>query len=172
MLQARIFSYADAHRRIGTHYESLPVNRPKNAVNTYHLDGPMRYEYSKTRDAYYEPNSFHGPVQTNVSDEPPLPIHGDAARYNHGEGNDDYTQPGNLFRLMSDRQKAQLFNNIADAMAGAPTFIIDRRLAHFDRATKPMATAFAPLWLRTASSLRRNDRLQHWHSRATVPLRR
>ena len=32
MLQARIFSYADAHRyRIGTHYEMLPVNRPKGA---------------------------------------------------------------------------------------------------------------------------------------------
>src|SRR3979409_1130048 len=37
MLQARIFSYADAHRyRIGTHYEMLPVNRPKSAVHTYH----------------------------------------------------------------------------------------------------------------------------------------
>jgi catalase len=30
MLQARIFSYADAHRhRLGTHYESIPVNQPK-----------------------------------------------------------------------------------------------------------------------------------------------
>ena len=33
MLQARIFSYADAHRhRLGTHYESLPVNAPKCPV--------------------------------------------------------------------------------------------------------------------------------------------
>ena len=30
MLQARIFSYADAHRyRLGTHYEALPVNAPE-----------------------------------------------------------------------------------------------------------------------------------------------
>lgn len=30
MLQARIFSYADAHRyRLGTHYEALPVNAPR-----------------------------------------------------------------------------------------------------------------------------------------------
>ncbi|VFU09683.1 catalase [Methylocella tundrae] len=137
MLQARIFSYADAHRyRIGTHYESLPVNRPKNAVNTYHLDGPMRSDYSDNPDAYYEPNSFNGPVQTNVAEEPPLPISGAAARYNHREGNDDYTQPGNLFRLMSDSQKAQLCQNIAEAMAGVPTFIIDRQLAHFDKADK------------------------------------
>ncbi|HEX7262221.1 MAG TPA: catalase, partial [Luteolibacter sp.] len=33
MLQARIFSYADAHRyRIGTWYEALPVNRPHSPV--------------------------------------------------------------------------------------------------------------------------------------------
>ena len=33
MLQARIFAYADAHRyRVGTHYEALPVNRPRLSV--------------------------------------------------------------------------------------------------------------------------------------------
>ena len=33
MLQGRLFSYPDAHRyRIGTHYESLPVNMPKAPV--------------------------------------------------------------------------------------------------------------------------------------------
>lgn len=42
----------------------------------------------------------------------------DAERYNHREGNDDYTQPGNLFRLFNDEQKQRLFNNIADAMFG------------------------------------------------------
>ncbi|MEJ0092267.1 MAG: catalase [Methylocella sp.] len=137
MLQARLFSYADAHRyRVGTHYESLPVNRPKNAVNTYHMDGSMRFDAPKGTDAYYEPNSFHGPVQTNIIEEPPLKISGDAARYNHREGNDDYTQAGNLFRLMSDAQKSQLFHNIADAMNGVPLFIIDRQLAHFDKADR------------------------------------
>jgi len=35
MLQARIFSYADAHRhRLGTHYEQIPVNRPKCRCTT------------------------------------------------------------------------------------------------------------------------------------------
>jgi len=33
--------------------------------------------------------------------EPPLPLHGDADRYNYRDGNDDYTQPGNLFRLFN-----------------------------------------------------------------------
>ena len=100
MLQARIFSYADAHRyRVGTHYEMLPINRPKSSVRTYHADGPMRFDAPKGTHAYYEPNSFGGPVQDARFAEPPLKISGDADRYNHRAGNDDYTQPGEFVPL-------------------------------------------------------------------------
>lgn len=64
MLQARLFSYADAHRyRLGTHYEALPVNAPKCPVHHYHKDGAMRFFQNDTGnpDAYYEPNSVDGP---------------------------------------------------------------------------------------------------------------
>ncbi|SHI66560.1 catalase [Rubritalea squalenifaciens DSM 18772] len=135
MLQARIFSYADAHRyRVGTWYEQLPVNRPKSAVNTYHMDGSMNFSTPSSSNAYYEPNSFDGPIDSSEFAEPPLKISGDADRYNHREGNDDYTQPGNLFRLMSAEQQQQLFENIAGAMQGVPQEIIERQLAHFDKA--------------------------------------
>ncbi|HTH99433.1 MAG TPA: catalase [Acidisoma sp.] len=135
VLQARIFSYADAHRyRVGTHYEALPVNRPKNAVHTYHADGSMRFDAPKGTDAYYEPNSFSGPVQAPSAKEPPLRISGDADRYNHRDGNDDYTQPGNLYRMFSPEQKQRFFNNIAAAMLGVPRYIIDRQIGHFRQA--------------------------------------
>lgn len=135
MLQARIFSYADAHRyRVGTHYEMLPVNRPKSPVRTYHADGPMRFDAPKGTDAYYEPNSFGGPVQDARFAEPPLKISGDADRWNHREGSDDYTQPGDLFRLMNAEQQGRLFNNIAAAMAGVPEPIVQRQLVHFHKA--------------------------------------
>ncbi|MEX2381697.1 MAG: catalase [Opitutales bacterium] len=144
MLQARIFSYADAHRyRVGTHYEMLPVNRPKAAVNHYHLDGPMRFDAPKATDAFYEPNSFGGPVQSEEYREPPLKISGDADRYDHREGNDDYTQPGNLFRLMPDEAKKRLFTNIAAAMEGVPENIIHRQLEHFRRADPAYADGVA-----------------------------
>lgn len=137
MLQARVFSYADAHRyRLGTHYEALPVNAPKCPVHHYHKDGSMRFFEQKTGnvDAYYEPNSFGGAAENPVIAEPALKISGDADRYNHREGNDDYTQAGNLFRLFDDAQKQRLFSNIAAAMQGVPQEIIDRQLAHFDKA--------------------------------------
>jgi len=105
-------------------------------VHHYHKDGAMRFfdNNTKTPDAYYEPNSFNGPVQDKSVQEPPLKISGDANRYDHRVGNDDYTQPGNLFRLMNTEQQRRLFSNIADAMAGVPEEIIERQLEHFTKA--------------------------------------
>ncbi|BBK29996.1 catalase [Stella humosa] len=134
MLQARVFSYADAHRhRLGTHYEALPVNRPRCPVHHYHKDGAMRFfqNDSGNPDAYYEPNSMGGPVQDPSVAEPPLRITGDADRWNHREGNDDYTQPGNLFRLMTPEQQGRLMDNLAAAMGPVPTAIQVRQVRHF-----------------------------------------
>lgn len=135
MLQARIFAYADAHRyRLGAHYEALPVNAPKCPVHHYHKDGPMRFFANNPNpEAYYEPNSFGGPVEKPDAGEPPLKISGDASRYDHREGNDDYGQPRALFHLFDAGQKSRLYSNIADAMQGVPDAVIERQLAHFDK---------------------------------------
>ena len=137
VLQARIFSYADAHRyRLGTHYEALPVNAPRCPVHHYHADGQMNFMGLKSGapDAYYEPNSFGGAKQAPEFREPPLKISGDADRYDHRAGNDDYSQAGALFRLLDPAHQARLCANIAGSMDGVPAFIIDRQLVHFDRA--------------------------------------
>ncbi len=135
MLQARIFSYADAHRyRLGTHYEALPVNAPKCPVHHYHKDGAMRFTPNMPNpDAYYEPNSFNGPVANPDVKEPPLRLSGAADRYDYRIGNDDFSQPRALFNLFNDEQKQRLFNNIGDAMGGVPDFIVERQLALFDQ---------------------------------------
>jgi catalase len=134
MLQARVFSYADAHRyRLGTHYDALPVNRPKVAVHHYHKDGQMNFMGQKTgvADAYYEPNSFNGPVEDRSVKEPPLRLSGDADRYDHRVGNDDYVQPRALWNLFDEGQRQRLYGNIAAAMAGVPDAIVERQLGHF-----------------------------------------
>ena len=136
VLQSRIFSYADAHRyRLGTHYEALPVNRPKCPVSHYHKDGLMNFfgHSAGSPDAFYEPNSFGGPVQDEAAAEPPLRISGDAARYNHRVGNDDYSQPRALHDLMTQEQRARLYSNTAEAMQGVPQEIVDRALGHYDK---------------------------------------
>jgi len=59
---------------------------------------------------------------------------GNVDRYSHRDGNDDYRQAGDLFRLMSSLQKEQLFENIRAAMDGVPVEIVKRQVAHFYRA--------------------------------------
>jgi len=144
MLQARIMSYADAHRyRIGVNYAGLPVNRPHSEVNTYHRDGKLRFDGNSGSTLNYEPNSFGGPVEDKRYLEPPLKISGDADRYNPREGADDFIQPGNLFRLMNADQREQLFNNLAEAMQGVPERILARQLVHFYRADPDYARGVA-----------------------------
>lgn len=135
MLQFRIVSYADAHRyRLGVNYENLPVNKPHCPVATYHRDGAMRFDDNGGGSVHYEPNSRGGPAEDRRFKEPPLKISGDADRYDHREGNDDYTQAGNLYRLLPADERQRLHEAIAGAMQGVPSEIIERQLKHFEKA--------------------------------------
>src|ERR1700726_160201 len=125
MLQFRIFSYGDAHRyRLGSpNYMALPVNRPRCPVHTYNRDGFMRFDGNYGSAVNYEPNSFGGPVEDHRFKEPPFKISGDADRYDRYDqrpGDDDYTQAGNLFRLMSKDEQKRLLANTERAMKGVP----------------------------------------------------
>jgi catalase len=134
MLQGRLFSYPDAHRyRIGTHYDALAVNKPKSPVAHYHMGGEMTLGLATNPDAYYEPNSFDGPVEDPSVAEPPHRYSGEVARYDYRGEADHYSQPRALFELFDDGQKQRLFGNIAGAMQGVPQFIVDRQLGHFDK---------------------------------------
>jgi len=151
MLQFRIVSYADAHRyRLGVNYESLPVNRPRCPVATYHRDGFMRFDGNAGGSVNYEPNSFGGPTEDARFKEPPLRISGDADRYDHRAGNDDYTQAGNLYRLMPAAERERLHAAIARAMQGVPREIIDRQLGHFEKADAAYAAGIRKALGRTA----------------------
>ncbi len=138
MLQARLFSYADAHRhRLGTHYEQIPVNQPKCPVHHYHRDGQMNVMgglQSGNPDAYYEPNSFNGPLADRSAQEPPLRISGDASRYDHRSGHDDYSQVRELFvKVLEDDEKERMFGNIAGMWETVPEVICERAISEFTK---------------------------------------
>ena len=144
VLQARLLSYADAHRyRIGIQYAALPVNKPHCPVNTYHRDGQGRFDGNGGGAVNYEPNSFDGPVEDPRLKEPPLRISGDADRYNHRDGNEDYSQPGALYRLMNADQKSQLIGNLVSVLKTVPRFIQLRQIGHFFKADADYGTRVA-----------------------------
>lgn len=136
MLQARIFSYADAHRyRLGANYESLPINRPKCEVHNYQRDGAMRFDGNAGAAVNYEPNSFGGPKADAAYAEPPLKIIGDADRYDQKRGVDaDYVQPGNLFRLMPADEQKRLIQNITNSLKKVSKELQEKMVAHFSKA--------------------------------------
>ncbi|MEI6093885.1 MAG: catalase [Gammaproteobacteria bacterium] len=137
VLQARLLSYADAHRyRIGVNYAALPINKPQCPMHTYHRDGHMRFDGNGGAQVNYQPNSFNGPIDNLLFQEPPLKVTGDIDRYDHQKGNDNYTQAGNLYRLMNDSQKTQLIDNIVSSMKNIPKTIQIRQIAHFSMADK------------------------------------
>ncbi|KGM31270.1 catalase [Inquilinus limosus] len=136
MLQGRLFAYGDAHRyRLGGNHGLLPVNRPHAAVaSNYQRDGQMRFDDNGKGAVNYEPNSFGGPKQDPAAAEPALPLRGAADRYDHRAGNDDYSQAGDLFRLLDDGARARLMDNIAGSMRSVPEAIQRRQIAHFAKA--------------------------------------
>ncbi|MFB3302037.1 catalase [Pseudomonas sp. AMR01] len=136
MLQGRVFAYADAHRyRIGTNHQQLPVNAPRSPVNTNQRDGSMTFGPNGGATPNYEPNSYADtPKQAPQYAEPALALSGAATRYDHREDTDYYSHAGELYRLMDPVQKALLINNIAGAMAGVSSDVVQRQLQHFFKA--------------------------------------
>jgi len=135
MLQARLISYPDAHRyRLGVNFETLPVNRPQCPLHTYNRDGFMPADDNGGDSPNYEPNSFGGAVQDPRYRELPYKVSGDVNRYDHREGNDDYKQAGDLFRLMTQAEKKALISNLAGHMNGIPEGIAKLQIEHFTKA--------------------------------------
>ncbi|EGD77363.1 catalase [Salpingoeca rosetta] len=127
MLQMRIFSYMDAQNyRLGINHNQLPVNRARCPIFCpQYRSGHM--SLGEIKDANFNPDA-----KVNSMLEPPLKLEGDAFRP-VPKNPDDYTQPGNLFRLFDQDQRNRLFNNIADAMEGVSKEVMEKQIEHFSR---------------------------------------
>ena len=130
MLQARLFSYADAQRyRVGVNHKQIPVNKATCPVHSNHRDGLMRVDDNYGGRPHYTPNSFEQWQEQPQYAEPPLKIDGYAEHYDFREDDNDYfSQPRALFNLMNDEQKQALFDNTARAMGDALDFIKYRHI--------------------------------------------
>jgi len=168
MLQGRLLSYPDAHRyRIGTNYDTLPVNAPKCPYATYNRDGSMRFDGNFGDLPNYEPNSFGGPKENPEYMERPYQANDTLekiGRYDHREGNDDYTQAGDLWRLFPEDEKDRTAKTIASSLGQVPVRIQKLQLSHFGKADPDYAS-------RIAKALNNNEHPEYLHApdAATVP---
>ncbi|MDP1832945.1 MAG: catalase [Geothrix sp.] len=135
MLQGRLFSYGDAQRyRLGVNHQMIPVNAPRCPFHSYHRDGQMRVDGNQGATLGYEPNSYGEWQEQPEFAEPPLALDGAADHHDPRPGSDDFSQAGDLFRLMKPDERQRLFENTARAMGDAPKEIKLRHIGNCRKA--------------------------------------
>jgi len=135
MLQGRLFAYHDAQLyRVGTNHQHLPVNAPRCPFHNHQRDGAMAADNGGAA-ANYATLAAKGSAPHGMGHgEPELPLSGNAGRFDGRGREDDYSQAGNLFRLLSPQEKANLCANLAAPLSQVEDTIVQRQLAHFDLA--------------------------------------
>lgn len=142
MLQGRLFSYPDTHRhRLGANYLQLPINQPyRTHVNNHQRDGPATYSQNFNNYPNYEPQSKDpkGPAEQlhDVRAKyTPVTLNGQTGRYPHRKSDDDYKQPGDLYRLMKGKEQDDLIANLVGHMSNVKNpEIVKRQIGHFTKA--------------------------------------
>lgn len=153
MLQGRLFSYGDAQRyRLGVNHSHIPVNAPRCPVHSYHRDGMMRVDGNSAGATPYEPNTRGEWVEQPDFREPPLSLEGAADHWNHRVDDDYFSQPGDLFRLMSSTQQQILFENTARAMQGTTLAVQNLHVEHCTRADAAYGAGVSDALKRLAES--------------------
>ena len=78
------------------------------------------------------------------------PLHN---RYDRRDGNDDYRQPGELFRVIGREAQQRLMDNTAEAMQGVSVEIVKRWIAHCYKANPEYGKGLAARMALSASAL-------------------
>lgn len=146
MLQGRLFSYPDTHRhRLGVNYHQIPINCPyATKIRNGQRDGFMAVNGNQGNTTNYFPNSVSGtPVARPDARTTPFEVSGVVGRYDYQHPNDDFVQPGNLYRLMTPDQKTRLVNNIVGHLGKARKDIQERQVVNFYKADTEYGTRIA-----------------------------
>jgi catalase len=136
MLQARLLAYADAqHHRLGVNHHQIPVNAPRCPVMGFIRDGLGALGEQCGMPGYW-PNTIAGSPQPQPSADEPMWHLGDTTvdRYEPTDRDDDFTQPGELYRRFDAGQRERLAARIAVELREARMDIRLRQLRHFFRA--------------------------------------
>jgi catalase len=135
MLQGRLFAYHDAQLyRVGTNHQQLPVNRPRCPLHHQQRDGGMAFDNGGSAPNYANVEAAGTKPQGDGHGDPGWAVQGVAGRHDPRAMDDDYTQAGNLFRLLPPAEQQDLFDNMAGPLSLTPADIQDRMLSHLAQA--------------------------------------
>lgn len=144
MLQGRLFSYPDTHRhRLGGNYQQIPINCPYRVrVDNNHRDG--FFSITEKTGVNYEPSSFSDLKEDKNSSNSSFKAEGLIGRHDYSHPNSDYQQAGDLYsKVMNDKQRENLINNLYDSLKGAKKFIQERQCKIFYKCNNDYGTRLA-----------------------------
>ncbi len=144
LLQGRLFSYADTQRhRIGANYLMLPINRPIVPVHNGNQDGALNFEHTKG-DVNYEPSVTRGGRNDQTEKEYSKQPLGSQVEQRPIAKTQDFKQAGELYRSLSDAEKANLISNLAgDLSKVAHAAVKAKVVSHFFQADEDYGTRLA-----------------------------
>jgi catalase len=135
MLQGRLFAYHDAQLyRVGTNHQHLPVNAPRCPIHNQQRDGAMAIQNPGAAANYGTVEAKGLPENGVGHGEGPIATEGAIGRHDGRGREDDFTQAGNLFRLLTPTEKENLCANLAGPLSQVSAEIRHRQLDHFDKA--------------------------------------
>ncbi|KAI5460161.1 catalase [Mariannaea sp. PMI_226] len=138
VLQARMFSYPDAHRyRVGPNYFQLPPNRPQNPVYApYIRDGPGTMNGNYDGDPDYV---FSGLRPVEMSKRVQVPTHerwsGSVTAFATSVTDKDFEQPRKLWQIICKEKdgEKQFLDNITPTLEDIPEKLQLEVLDYFGR---------------------------------------
>ena len=139
MLQGRLFGYHDAQLyRVGTNHQHLPVNAPRCPMHNQQRDGQMAGAGKGNNGGAarnYANVEAAGTGATGLGHgDAGWALAGNTGRFDGRGQEDDFTQAGNLFRILPAAEQQALFDNLAGPLSQVPADIQQRQLGHFDAA--------------------------------------
>jgi catalase len=144
MLQGRLFAYHDAQLyRVGTNHQQLAVNRPRGPVHHQQRDGQMAIDNGGSTQNYETVNAAGTSPSGFGHGDPGWELDCVAGRYDERGTSDDFTQAGNLYRIMTPDAQDRLTSNIAGAMAGVSADVKATQIGHFAKADPDYGAAVA-----------------------------
>ena len=90
----------------------------------------MRIDVNEGSTIHYEQNGYGQWPEGKEFAVPAMSLDGYAFHYDHREDDNYYTQPGNLFRIMTSEQQQVFFDNTAGQIGGAAKFIQKRHIGN------------------------------------------
>lgn len=146
MLQGRLFSYPDTQRhRLGANFAQIPINSPlRSRIHTYERDGPMCVTANGGSGPNFYPNSRDGTVDAPHLVEHVDRLSGPTVRSKQVHPNDDFVQPGEMWRkAMNDQDRENFVYNVKVHLGRANKQIQTRQLELFYKADKDMGNRIA-----------------------------